>query len=119
METLVAKSGQRVPGRRRRLALVHGARSAFDMSGLITLHDDVLRPHSPRSADPAATVANDMRRVMAQFGRSAACARRALDAGVEVEDLEPGCTADGDDAADSASASPGSRGSRIALNSTD
>jgi hypothetical protein len=95
METLVAKPSHSLPKRRRRLALAHGARSAFDMTGLSTLHDEVFRPRSLKSVDPAEMIAIDMTRVMDRFGRSAACARRALEAGIEIQDLEPGCTANG------------------------
>lgn len=92
METLVAKPPPSLPKLRRRLAFAHGARSAFDMTGLSAFRDEVFRPHSLNRADPTEMIASDLRRVMDRFGRSAACARRALEAGIQIEDLEPGCT---------------------------
>jgi hypothetical protein len=96
VETLVAKSRRRPPKQRWRLAFALGARSAFDMFGLGTFHNAVLRPGSVRRADPPEMIARDMARVVDRFGRSAACARRALEAGIKIEDLEAGCTANGD-----------------------
>jgi hypothetical protein len=66
------------------------------MSGLSTLRDGVFRPGSMDRVDPAGMIARDMARVMDRFGRSAACSRRALEAGVKIEDLEAGCTENGD-----------------------
>lgn len=96
METLVARPAHSLPRWRQRLAFAHGARSAFDMSGLSIYYDKVFRPHSGTPMDPAERIAGDMSRVMECFGRSAGCARRALEAGIEIEDLEPGCASNGD-----------------------
>jgi hypothetical protein len=73
METLAVKPkrGRSLSERQRRLALASGARSAFDMSGLRTINDKVLRPRSLNSASPAEMIVRDMARVMARFGRSA------------------------------------------------
>lgn len=95
METLVTKSRLNLPKHRRRLAYVHGARSAFDMSGLGTFNDTAFRPRSLGRTDPTAMVARDMATVMDGFRRSSLCALRALRAGTRVEDLEPGCTRSG------------------------
>ena len=95
METLVAKA-RRMPERRRHLALASGARSAFDISGLSTINDEVLRSRLLKPGGPAEMIARDMARVMDRFGRSAAYARRTLETGLEIEDLEPGFTLNGD-----------------------
>lgn len=96
METLGAKPTRSPTNQRERLAFAHGARSAFDMSGFSTFHDRVFRPRSLERSGPGEMIARDFARVMHRFGRSAACARRALEAGVKIEDLEPGCTTNGD-----------------------
>jgi len=77
---------------RRYLAFVRGARSAFDLSGFGMLREDLFRSPAWRSADPAGAIAQDMGRVMESLGRSTRCAQRALDAGIEIEQLKPGCT---------------------------
>jgi hypothetical protein len=93
MESMTAKRTQMT--RQRSLAFAHGARSAVDLSGLNTLNSEVLRPRAMERLDPASAVARDLARVIDLFGRSFACARRALEEGLKIEDLEPGCTANG------------------------
>jgi len=89
METLVANPGRSLAKRRQRVALAHGARSAFDVSGLSTFRDDVFRPHRLKRGDPAAMIATDMARTMDSFGRSATHARRALQAGIRIDEVDP------------------------------
>lgn len=78
---------------RRYLALSHGARSAFDLSGFGALRGPMFGTPLWQSVDPAGAIAQDMGRVMKHFGRSASCGRRALDDGLEIEQLASGCTA--------------------------
>lgn len=93
METLVVKPTARSvrPDNRRRV-FAHGASSAFDISGLKTFQDTAFRLRRLKRLDPAGTISTDMLRVMDRFGRSAACAREAVDAGIALDDLEVGCT---------------------------
>jgi hypothetical protein len=95
METLVAKPEQNIPKQRRRLALAHGASSAFDISGLATFHDEVFRPRRLMWVDPAGMISLDMAKIMDAFGRSTARARSALRTGIAIEHLDPGCTSNG------------------------
>ena len=92
MEILVAKPRRRLGSPERHQAFASGARSAFDLSGLGAINDKVLRPRSSTLSGPAEMIARDMARVMVRFGRSAIRARRALEAGMRVEDLKPGRT---------------------------
>lgn len=90
METLVAKSKQPAVSRRRRrnAALVAGARSAFDISGLIVLNDPALSRHRMQGESPAGVIAGDMARITERLGRSATHALDALRKGLEIEDLK-------------------------------
>lgn len=96
METLVTGPGRSQPKQRRQRAFAHGARSAFDISGLASFHDEVFRPRALKPAGPAESIARDLAGVMDRFGRSAALGRRAHEAGLKIEDLEPGRTTSGD-----------------------
>lgn len=120
MEALVTKLPRSDLRRHRYHAFAHGARSAFDLTGLRALRDEAFRPRSLKPVDPAAMIARDMTRVMYGFGRSAACARRAVEAGLKVENLKPGCTANEDFAEEGEVPLRDIRRSRgIALNSVD
>lgn len=93
MATLLAKPGRRLSQANRRLAFAHGARSAVDLSGLITVQGELFRSGLLARTEPATMIARDMARVMDQFARSAACGRKALESGINIDDLKPGCTA--------------------------
>jgi hypothetical protein len=96
MEMLVAKPKQAPVSERHRrnCALASGARSAFDMSGLVTLSDPVLAVRRPKGESPAEAIGRDMARITERLGRSATCALLALRKGLRIEDMERGCTAD-------------------------
>jgi hypothetical protein len=81
-----------LPKQLRNLAFAYGARSAFDLSGFGVFSGRVFGSPESRPADPASTIAQDMGRVMDRFGRGVECGRWALEAGIEIEQLEPGCT---------------------------
>jgi hypothetical protein len=74
------------------LAFARGFRSAFDMSGMGLLRDGLFSPPAWKSVDAYGAVALDRGRVMSQLGRSYACAQRALEEGVAIEQLPLGCT---------------------------
>ena len=113
METLVARPRRSIPKQSQRLTFALGASSAFDISGLRTLHAELFRSDRLERLDPPGTIFRDMARIMDGFGRSAACAQRALQARIEIEDLDPGCTGgEGSPASSKASRHP-KRPSRV------
>jgi hypothetical protein len=56
------------------------------------LRADLFLSPAWRTADPAGAIAQDMGRVMESLGRGTRCAQQALEAGIEIEHLEAGCT---------------------------
>ena len=82
------------------LAFLIGAGSALDISGRLAYDlEGAARPLT--RADPAAAVASDMARVMHSFEKAARCARYAVDAGGNIDDLPVGCTLNGDNSQES------------------
>jgi hypothetical protein len=81
----------RLTGTERYEAVARGARSAFDVSGLGLLRDGLFPAPAWTTLDPWRAVARDMARVIDRFGRGAACARRALLAGDDIDRLPAGC----------------------------
>jgi len=79
-----SKNG-RTPLRDWSFAVVAGASSAFDITGLRMLDSDLLGTNSRQAFGPPDRIATDLAGVMRSFGRSARCAVQALATGDGTE----------------------------------
>lgn len=75
-----------------REAFAIGASSAFDMSGVRFLRSDLCPPQAWTETDAEGAIGRDFARVMRTLRRSTRYVALALDAGLDVEQLRPGCT---------------------------